>query len=139
MNGPKILRERPIAIHPLSYDGEPGLCGHRAEFGSVELMRGLSPNGFADLEGDREIGFGNEYSLVEARTEVHLDAAMIFVPPGLVFEIAKLEIAAELAIDAAKQVEIKSTGDTGRIVVGDEHAISLLDEVGANEQQVARD
>ena len=102
-------------------------------------MRGLGPNGLAGAEGDSEIGFGDEHGLIQARAQVHFDAALLGVPARLVLEVAQLEIAAELAIDAAEQVEIERAGDAGGIVVGDQHAVRFLDQVGADEQQCRRE
>ena len=56
-NCPKIFRERPIAIDPLSFDAEPGLLCHSVQLGKVEFMRGLGPDGLAGAEAYREVRF----------------------------------------------------------------------------------
>ncbi len=59
------------------------------------------------------------------------------VPARFVLELAQLEIAAQLAVDAAEQIEIESAGDAGGIVVGHQHAVAFLYQVGADQQRVA--
>src|SRR5262249_56409337 len=66
--------------------------------------------------------------------EVHLDAMLRAVVERLVAEAVEIEIGAELAVDAAQQVEIEGGGDAGRIVIGGlEHPL-VLDEIDADDE-----
>ena len=50
--------------------------------------------------------------------EMHLDPILLAIIAGVVLEGGKIEIGAELAIDARQEIEIELRGDTFGIVIG---------------------
>ncbi len=69
---------------------------------------------------------------MQARAQVHFDAALVFVPARFMLEVAQLEIAAQLAIDAPQQIEIERAGDADGVVIGHQHAVAVLYQVRAD-------
>jgi len=74
--------------------------------------------------------------LPDAGTEVHFDAARLFVKDGLMPELLQIEIGAEFTIDARKKVQIESGGDTDRIVVSGNQSLNGLQHIGAEKQRI---
>ena len=72
--------------------------------------------------------------LIGARAQVHLDALRFFVVADDVLELAQVEIALQLAVDAAQQVQVERGGDAGGVVVGIEELGSGLHQVRAQQQ-----
>ncbi len=60
------------------------------------------------------------------------------VPERAVLERVEVEIAVELTVDAHEQVLVERGGDTEGIVVGEQQLALRLDEVGAEQERVAR-
>ena len=52
-------------------------------------------------------------------------------------ERVEVEVAAELAVDADQEVLVERRRDAERVVVGEQQLALRLDEVGAEQQQVA--
>ena len=49
---------------------------------------------------------------------MHLDAVTLAIVEGVMAEAVEIEIGAELAVDAAQQIEIELRGDAGGVVIG---------------------
>jgi hypothetical protein len=92
----------------------------------------------AGLEADLELGSADVRAHGPGGDQVHLDPAALLVPPRLVAEGLDVEVAVELAVDAGQHVAIEGGGHAGGVVVrGQEHR-HRLDQVGGQEQHVAR-
>ncbi len=85
-----------------------------------------------------QLGARNPHGLIGQRDQVHLDAALARVPDGAVGEGREVEVGAELAVDAHEQVLVERGRHAERVVVGEQQLALGLDEVGAEEQRVAR-
>ena len=59
------------------------------------------------------------------------------VPDGAVLEGVEIEVAAELAVDPHEQVLVERRGHAERIVVGEQQLALRLDEIRAEQQQIA--
>ena len=93
----------------------------------------VSPGG----EIHNQVRLADAHDLVDARTQVHLDALRLFVVADDVRELAQVEIALQFAIDAAQQVQVERGGDAGGIVVGVQQLRGGFHQVRAQQQRVA--
>ena len=80
----------------------------------------------------------NAHVLPPPADEVHLHARLGRVPHRAVRERVEIEVAAELPVDAHEQIAVERRRDAERIVVGQQEVGFGLDEIGAEEQRVAR-
>src|ERR1019366_1888523 len=62
-------------------------------------------------------------------SEMHLDARLALVVPGLMRELRNVELAVELPINAREQVEIERCGDADGVVVGADEALARFDQI----------
>ena len=60
------------------------------------------------------------------------------VPHRLMIERGEVEVAAELVVDPHEKVLVERGGHAERIVVGEQQVALRLDEVGAEQEKVAR-
>ena len=67
---------------------------------------------------------------------MHFDAAGFFIEDCLMRKPLQVEVGAEFAIDAGKEVEIKGGGNADRVVVRDNQFLNWLEHVGAEEKRV---
>jgi len=73
-----------------------------------------------------------------ASPQVHLDLALSSIEEGDVIEGRRIEVTAELAIDDLENVAIEFRGDARAIVVRCFEHGRLLDEIGAEQEMLAR-
>src|SRR5258706_14870281 len=97
------LGEWPLAIEPLAGAREPGAFPEPERLVELVLVRALGPDRLAGAQVDHEVQRADRDGLLTARHEVHLDVALGFVPARRVFELAQLEGAAQLAVEAGEQ------------------------------------
>ena len=67
--------------------------------------------------------------LPDHRTQMHLDTLRLGIVSHRMLELAQIEIAVELAVDAAQQVAIESSGHAGGIVIGVDQARNRFHQV----------
>ena len=64
----------------------------------------------------------------------HLDARGLAVEQRHMAPAARLEVAAQQAVEVVQQVEVEGGGDAGRIVIGADQRLFVLDPVHADQQ-----
>ncbi len=74
----------------------------------------------------RQIRIGDRNGLVFPRAQMHLDAALRFIPGGLVFEAPQVEIGTQFTVDATQYIQVEDCRQTGWIVVCGQHAVAIL-------------
>ena len=72
------------------------------------------------------------------RAQAHLDPRVLGVVEGDVLEGVEVEVGAELAVEHAEHVLVELGRDAGGVVVGGLERVAVLDQVGAEQQAVAR-
>src|SRR5258707_8647318 len=116
-------------------DRESAGAGESAKGGVVVLVRILGMNRFALIEGNLVVV--DENPLRIAADEMHLDAARALVVERAVRERSEVERSAELAIDAAEEIEIEGGSDAEGIVVCGLEDRARLAKISAQEKSVA--
>ena len=72
------------------------------------------------------------------RAQADVDPAVVGVPEGDVLEGVGVEVGAELAVEHVEDVLVELGGDPGGVVVGGLEPGPVLDQVGAEQEAVAR-
>ena len=134
---PQRHRKPPLRIRPRRRGIKSRAGQQRLGLAGTVLVAVLGMDGFSRGEVDGEIE-GDDADLLRcAADKMHLDAGFGRVPEGAMGEGIRIEVRAELAIEAHQNVPIEGRGDAGGIVVGGEERGFVLDEVDAEEQAVA--
>src|SRR5258707_2987245 len=94
------------------------------------------PDRFILFELNGYGGFRDSGFLPGAGAKVHFDAVRCFIEEGDVRELLEVEVGAEFAIDARKQVEIEGGGHTDWIIVGGDQCFFGLEHVDAEQKRV---
>src|SRR5262249_52285493 len=127
--------EPPIRVGPPLLDPISRLPGERLERRVIVLVRILSMDGLSLSEGERVAA--DVYALRAPADQMHLNAPLGLVVERAVPECREIEIAAELAVDAAEQVEVEAGGDAERVVVRRLENVLRFLEIRAEEEGVA--
>ena len=104
-------------VDPLRFALESRDLGQARDLVVRILVAVLSPDGFAVLERDLQIGGVNRDGLLLQRLQMHLDASGLGIESRQVTELIQLEIRIQLAIDADQKIEIERGRDSQRIVI----------------------
>src|SRR3954469_2967263 len=134
----KCQREARLVVDPLFGNDEASTFSHPFDLRLVVLVRALGPDALAAREPDRDAGPANRDRLIREALEMHLDPLRSGIPNRTVRKAADLERAFQFAIDADEQVAIERRRDAKRIVVRQEQIAFGLDEIRAEQQEVAR-
>src|SRR5258708_36946184 len=94
------------------------------------------PDRFILFELNGYGGFRDGGFLPAAGAKVHFYAVRCFTEEGDVRELLEVEVGAEFAIDARKQVEIEGGGHTDWIIVGGDQCFFGLEHVDAGQKRV---
>src|SRR4029079_12981076 len=113
---------RQLSLHPLGPEFAGYLGEHLLAVGEV----------------DDQVQCSNVDPLPTRRAQPHLDALLAGVPPRNVPERAEIEICVQFPIDYREHVAVELRCDAGTVVVGAYQPTRVLDEVGAEQQAVAR-
>ena len=103
-----------------------------------ELARHLGEHLLARGEVDGQIQRADAHPLSGARPQPHLDALLVGVPPGHVLEGLEVEVGVELAVDHREHIAVEPRRHARAVVVGADQPAGVLDQVGAQQQGVAR-
>ena len=87
---------------------------------------------------DVEVERLDAHVLRRERAQAHLDPLVLAVEERDVLEGVDVEVGAELAVDDVQDVAVERRGDARGVVVGGLDDRRVLDEVGAEQQAVAR-
>src|SRR5689334_15357496 len=77
-------------------------------------------------------------SLLVDAFQMHFNARLAPVPEGHVLEGVQVKAAAEFAIDAGQHVLVEGRRYALHVIVGSVQSVSILDQVKADQQGVAR-
>ena len=78
---------------------------------------------------------GGIHNLIGPADQMHFHAGQFRVPDRQVVERVKIEIPAELAIDASQQVLVEPGGDALCVVIGSDERRFVLDQIRPDQQQ----
>jgi hypothetical protein len=133
---PEIFSETPRLIHPLRLAVEAGVVCEADEFVVRIFVGTFRPDRFILFELNGYRGFRDGGFLPGAGAKVHFDAVRCFIEEGDVRELLEVEVGAEFAIDARKQVEIEGGGHTDWIIIGGDQCFFGLEHVDAEQKRV---
>ena len=97
---------------------KPASAARFPKLSGFELMRRLGPDRLAHIERYPASGAGDIDNLPDLGTEVHLNPAIASAPARCMPELAQVEVAVQLAINACQQIQVECGGYAGRVVVG---------------------
>ncbi len=86
------------------------------------------------VEVHDEAGAGQRHLGGLLGAQPHLDPLLVLVPQGDVAEPVRIEVAPELLVEHAEHVAVEVGGDAGSVVIGGDEPLSVLDQIGADEQ-----
>src|SRR6185369_15831921 len=102
-------REEAAPVGPGLPGNIAGAFGEGAEAADRILVRILGVDRLARLE--LEAVAPDAHALARERHEVHLDAAGRGIVEGVVLEALRVEVGAQLAVDAREEVQVERRGD----------------------------
>ncbi len=120
-------------------------AGHRFEAGKgrqlvcffqAVLLRNFHINGFIFFKVDGYI-LPDMHLLVFQADQVAFTCARNGVVGRKVFKLCHVKICVQFPVDTLQQIEIKSAGDAGGIVVGVQDHLWMFFKIEAGQQQVA--
>jgi len=86
----------------------------------------------------RDVGRGDRDRVRGAADQVHLDALVVAIPCGAMIEGTQVERSAQLAVDSDEQILVERGGHSKRIVIGELQVALRLDEIRAQQEQIAQ-
>ncbi len=115
----------------------PAAASSALDSGAAELGRHLGAHLLPGGEAHGEPDGGQVHGLVGQRAQPHLDPFVPRIPHRDVLELVGVEVGAELGVQHREDVLVELGGDAGVVVVrGDQHG-RILDQVGAEQEEVA--
>src|SRR3954463_5357689 len=127
------VRIGPPVGHPQSCRGQLGLDPLAAELGR-DLGTQVLPGG----EGHLQLESPDRHHLLDARPQAHLDPFVLGVPERDVVERVEVEVGLELSVEHGQHVAVERGGDPGGVVVGADQAAGFLDQIGTEQEGIAR-
>src|SRR6266849_5120976 len=95
------------------------------------LMTAFCPDCLALLKLDRENSLSNSYCLFPLGANVHFHTACLGVESCFMLELPQVKVAVQFAIDARQQIQIKSSRDPKRVIVGRDQLRDRLLQIGS--------
>ena len=99
-------------VDPLRFAVESRDLGQSRDLLMRVLVAVLSPDGFAVLERNLQVGGVDRHRLLPERLQMHLDAPGVGIESREVAELIQIEIGVQLTVDADQKIQIERRRDS---------------------------
>ena len=116
---------------------EAGSFGRHPNLIGQKFVAAFSPDRLPRIQVHREIAVDGN-GLFRAGPKMHFDALGRLIVTCFMLKVLQIEIGPEFTIDARKEIQIKSSSEAKRVIVGGKHLREWFDKIRAQDESIAR-